>query len=184
MYRRILIAVDARPVSMAAVREGVALAAAHGAEAVFFHPLPPYPVAAGDLPVFISISPQEFAKASKGQAGKALSAAQAEAVEAGVASIKAMGTGESEAHCIADAARKRRCDLIVVATTGKNALLRLLTGSVVPGLITAATVPVLVVKDGRRTTSAAGAAVVPPKPRRAAKVAAATPMPRTRGPAA
>lgn len=180
MYQRILIALDPRPVCRAAVKEGVALAAAHGAEAVFFHPLPPFPVVAGDMPVFISVSPQDFAKAAKGQAGKALSAAQAEAEKAGVACIKVMGTGESDAHAIADAARKRRCDLIVVATTGKNALLRLLTGSVVPGLITVSTVPVLVVKDGRRTSSAAGAAVVPIKPRRAAKAAATTPMQRTR----
>lgn len=180
MYQRILIAVDQRPVSRAAVKEGVALAAAHGAEVVFFHTLPPFPVVAGDMPVFISVSPQEFAKASKGQAGKALSAAQAEADKAGVASIKAMGTGETEAHSIAEAARKRKCDLIVVATMGKNALLRLLTGSVVPGLITAATVPVLVVKDGRRTSASAGAAVVPIKPRRAAKAAAAAPLQRSR----
>ena len=180
MYKRILIAAGQRPVSRAAVKEGVALAAAHGAEAVFFHLLPPFPVVAGEMPVFISISPQEFAKAAREQAGKTLSAAQATADKAGVTSSKAMGTGESEAQCIADAARKRRCDLIVVATAGKNALLRLLTGSVVPGLITAATVPVLVVKDGRRAASSAGAAVVPIKPRRAPKAAAANPMQRTR----
>ena len=39
---------------------------------------------------------------------------------------------------------RHHCDLIVVATEGRNAVMRILLGSVLPGLITAATVPVLV----------------------------------------
>ena len=48
------------------------------------------------------------------------------------------------AHAASQAAVRHHCDLIVVATEGRNAVMRILSGSVLPGLITAATVPVLV----------------------------------------
>ena len=47
---------------------------------------------------------------------------------------------------IVGAARKRRCDLIVVAADGHNAFVRLVTGSLVSGLITRSSLPVLVCK--------------------------------------
>ena len=43
-----------------------------------------------------------------------------------------------------------QCDLIVVASTGSNAVMRLLTGSVIPGLITHSRVPVLVCRQCSR----------------------------------
>ena len=70
-----------------------------------------------------------------------------EAEVAGVMSNRSMSSGTDDALSIADAAVRHRCDLIVVATEGRNAVMRILTGSVLPGLITAATaatVPVLV----------------------------------------
>lgn len=39
------------------------------------------------------------------------------------------------------------CDLIVLGHRGSNAVMRLLTGSLVPGLITAATIPVLICRE-------------------------------------
>jgi nucleotide-binding universal stress UspA family protein len=66
----------------------------------------------------------------------------------GVASCAVVGDGEDDARGIIDAARERDCDVIVVACEGRNALVRLLNGSVVPGLISASPVPVLVCRDG------------------------------------
>lgn len=48
------------------------------------------------------------------------------------------------------------CDLIVAAHEGHNALLQLLSGSLLPGLVTAAAVPVLVCRDRDRAGAAAG----------------------------
>jgi nucleotide-binding universal stress UspA family protein len=45
-------------------------------------------------------------------------------------------------------ARDQACDLIIVGAEGGNALVRLLTGSAVPGLITRAAVPVMVCHAG------------------------------------
>jgi len=165
MYKRILIVVDHRPVSQAAVKEGTALAKSHQAELVFFTVLPRYSVPVADTPPFPMVAPHEFELAAKASAKKWLAAATAVADKAGVSSRSATGSGEDDSHCIVDAARRRRCDLIVVATEGRNALLRLLTGSVIPGLITAAPMPVLVCKERPKT---ARANVVPIKARQAA----------------
>jgi nucleotide-binding universal stress UspA family protein len=173
MYKRLLIVVDQRPVSDAAVKEGVALAKAHGAEIVFFSVLPRYTVPVADMPPFPMLSPGQFLQVAKANAHKRLAEAKAAAEKAGVASRTATGSGEDDSTCIAEAAGRRRCDIIVVATAGRNALLRLLTGSVVPGLITASTVPVLVCKDVQRVRARTKATVVRLKPRRAAPRAAA-----------
>jgi nucleotide-binding universal stress UspA family protein len=167
MYKRILIVVDHRPVSQAAAREGTALAKAHNADVVFFSVLPRYAVPVADTPPFPMVAPHEFQRAAKDSAQKWLAAATAIADKVGVTSRTGTGSGEDDSHCIVDAARRRRCDLIVVATEGRNALLRLLTGSVIPGLITASPVPVLVCKD-RPRLARARENVVPIKARKTA----------------
>jgi len=167
MYKRILIVVDHRTVSSAAVREGTALAKAHKSEILFFSVLPRYAVPVADTPPFPMVAPHEFQRAAKASAQKWLAAAKAIADKAGLMSRTATGSGEDDSHCIVDAARRRRCDVIVVATEGRNALLRLLTGSVIPGLITASPVPVLVCKDRPREVRAR-ANVVPIKSRQTA----------------
>jgi len=68
----------------------------------------------------------------------------------------------------------------VAASDGRNALLRLLTGNIIPGLITASPVPVLVVKEARRKKASARSAVAPLKPRGKQRAAAAAPMQRSR----
>ncbi len=181
MYKRILIIVDQRPVTRAAVKEGVALAAAHDAEVLFFHVLPRYTVPMADMPPFAAVSPQDFHRSAMTLADKHLSTAQTTADKAGVVSQRATGSGEDDARCIVDAARKRRCDLIVAASEGRNALLRLLTGSVIPGLITSSLVPVLVVKGAVREKASARATVLPFKASSRAKVVAVASAQRSRG---
>jgi hypothetical protein len=70
---------------------------------------------------------------------------------AGIQSYGVIGSGADDSHSVADAAQKRHCDLIVVGTDGRNAVLRLLSESIVPGLISDATVPVLVCKKSVQT---------------------------------
>lgn len=175
MYKRILIVVDPRPVARAAITEGVAIARAYGAEALFFTMLPRYSVPVTDAPPFVLESPQEFQQAAKANADRMLAAANVVADRAGVKSHSAMGSGEDDARSIVEAARKRRCDLIVVASEGRNAVMRLLLGSVIPGLITASPVPVLVCKQRPRSKVEDRIAVAPLKARRAAKPPAAVP---------
>jgi nucleotide-binding universal stress UspA family protein len=173
MYKRLLIVVDQRPVSRAAISAGITLAKVHKAELIFFSVMPRYTVPVADMPPFPMLSPQQFKQMAKANALKWLAEATAQAEKAGVPSRTAVGSGDDDSSCIVAAAGRRRCDMIVVATEGRNALLRLLTGSVIPGLITASPVPVLVCKDRQRARSGAKATVVQLKPRRASARAAA-----------
>ncbi len=151
MYKRVMIVVDKRPVSKAAVSEGVALAQVHDAEVVFFTAMPLYPMPLADVPPFVVVPPKEYQDAADEEAKRVLAAATLVADKAGVPSRTAKGEGEDPAQSIIVAARRRRCDIIVVASAGRNALLRLLTGSVIPALITASPIPVLVCKQRPRT---------------------------------
>lgn len=54
---------------------------------------------------------------------------------------------QMSAYSVSVAAENKHCDLIVVGTEGKNAMLRILNGSIVPKLISVASVPVLVCRD-------------------------------------
>jgi nucleotide-binding universal stress UspA family protein len=146
MYRRILIVVDQRPVTQAAVLEGIALAAAHGAEAHFFCVLPRFTMPVPDAVAMVAVSADEFLQLAKADADKALKSASKVAEAAGVMAHCEMGSGDDDADCIIEQAKKRRSDVIVVASEGRNALMRLLTGSVIPGLITASPIPVLICK--------------------------------------
>ena len=165
MYKKILIVVGAGPTSRAAVSEGVALAKVHDAEALFFSVLPRYVVPVADMPFIGMPSPEDFQRDATASAERLLAAATVLADKAGVRSKHALGAGFDDAECIVEAARKRRCSLIVVASAGSNAVMRLLSGSVIPGLITQSTIPVLVVRQPSPSLKAKRVSAVAPKPR-------------------
>ncbi len=178
MYKRILIVVGDREADRAALKEGIALAKVHGSEILFYQVLPTYTVTALDMPPMMIADPDEFQRAAKTDAQRMFALARVAADKAGVPSREALGTGADAAESIAEAAKRKACSLIVVGTRGRNALTRLLTGSVIPGLITRASVPVLVCR-----TMPAGAAVArtaPPRRLRKARVTAPAARPRVR----
>ena len=146
MYRRILIVVDTGPASRSAIREGVALAQSTGAEVLFFSVLPRYVMPVTDMPLMGALSPEEFQRSATDSAQRHLAAVSTVAEQAGVRSSYVVGSGIDDAECIIEAAKQRRCGLIVVASLGRNAVMRLIMGSVIPGLITQSTIPVLVVR--------------------------------------
>lgn len=153
MYPRILIVIDARQGCEAAVREGVGIAAALGSEVVLCHPLPRYTVPLSDLGPAVLASPEAFDEAARLKAGLLLDEAQKIAQARGVASTRVCRPGGDDAHAVVEAASHYRCGLIVAASEDHNAVVRLLSGSIIPGLITAATVPVLVVKPDAAATA-------------------------------
>ncbi|MDZ7936858.1 MAG: universal stress protein [Rhodoferax sp.] len=144
MYKKILVVVDEREVSQSAIGQGIALARVHRADLLFFYVLPRYVFPSVDMVPVAEVTPDDFQRDSSQHASQRLAAASALAERAGVHSHRAMGSGPDDAHCVAEAATQRHCDLIVVATEEKNAVIRLLTGSIIPGLISAATVPLLI----------------------------------------
>lgn len=148
MYQRILIVVDGRQAAKAAIREGTALAASQAAEALFFAVLPRMTTTFADADVFATVSADEFMQSARENAERLLQEASRFADEAGVRSRTLLGNGDDDAKCVIEAAQKSGCDIIVIASQGRNAVMRLLTGSAIPGLITASPMPVLVCKPG------------------------------------
>lgn len=147
MYEAILIVVDAGPNSPHAVAEGVALARIHGAEVVFNTVLQRVVEPVLDMPMAGTLSAIDFEIAARLDADRLLSAAEAVARQAGVPSRRVVSTGTDDAECICEAARETGCKVIVIASTGRNAVVRLLGGSVIPRLITRSTLPVLIVRE-------------------------------------
>ncbi len=165
MYRRILIVVAPAPTTRAAVIEGVALAKSQTAEVFFFSVLPRYVVPVADMPLLGMPSPADFQREATGIAGRHLAAASVVADKAGVRHRHAVGAGADDAECIVDAALKHHCDLIVIASAGRNAVMRLISGSAIPGLITQSPIPILVVRQPTAAVRKKRVAAVPPKPR-------------------
>jgi nucleotide-binding universal stress UspA family protein len=144
MYRRIMIVIADRPEAKAALDEGVELARVHGAEVLLVHVLP-YPNAglAAELGVVSAPAPQDAERALREFGDRLLADARARAERLGVSRRMLVLNGDPVSS-ITGAARERLCDLIVAGAEPRNAVMRILTGSVIPGLITQAPVPVLV----------------------------------------
>lgn len=147
MFKKILVVVNDSAASQAAVLGAIGLAQTHRADLMLFHVLPRFEVMGLDVPDAFAVSSSDFELHTREKGSQLLARASAEAELEGVQSFRAMGFAENDAKCVADAAVLHHCDLIVVGTEGRNGLVRLLTGSIVPGLITAASVPVMVCKD-------------------------------------
>lgn len=147
MYRKILVPVDNRKVTQSAIDQAIALAQAHRADIFFFCVVSAYEFPATYLLPVAEMPTDAFRANAEEEASRLLSAASAWAQRCGVHNNRAIGFAVDNAHAVADAAVKRHCDLIVVGTEEQNAVVRLLSGSIVPGLISAATVPVLVCRE-------------------------------------
>lgn len=142
--RRVLIVLEDADHTGAAVAHGVELARVEGAEVVFLQ-LPPEPgIAVGDAVAGMPMPGVYVAHFAQQRADRRAATALRAASQAG---LKARAVRDDEAGGaaeIAAVASKERCDVIVIANAGGNAVLRLVNGSPIPGLITAAQVPVLV----------------------------------------
>ena len=151
MYQKIFVVVDDRLVSQSAIHQGIELALVHRADIVFYFLLPRHRFSSfADMPV-AELPPDEFLQKAREHAATLLRTVRKMAEGAGIQSYCVIGSGADDSHSVADAAQKRHCDLIVVGTDGRNAVLRLLSESIVPGLISDATVPVLVCKKSVQT---------------------------------
>lgn len=144
MYRRILVLVADHASSQVAVAHGLGLARALGAELLFAHALRHPLPAVGEMAPPITIGPDDLVRQSAAFGARLVAEAQARAGAQGLPSRTEVIDCIDPVEGITRLARSRGCDLIVVGTEGGNALVRLLTGSAVPGLITRAAVPVMV----------------------------------------
>ena len=147
MYRNILVPIDGSRLSDKAVKEAAMLAQAGDAKLLLFHVVAPY-----QMPVYAegmnipSLPRASAAKKSARRAGRILASAEKRARAAKVPASRAWAISGTPHDAIVEIARKRRCDLIVMASHGRTGLSKFLLGSETQAVLAMVKVPVLVVR--------------------------------------
>jgi nucleotide-binding universal stress UspA family protein len=145
MFKHILIPTDGSPVSTKAVKAGIALAKEHGAKVTGYHAVEPVPVHLyGEGYIADKEMVEEFDRRRRAAAKKHIDALAREAQKAGVTFEPLVQTSTRPYDGIVEAAKKRKCDLILMSSHGHRGLDRLMLGSVADKVIQRSKVPVLV----------------------------------------
>jgi len=147
MFKRLLYPIDGSPLSSRALRRAVVFAAASGAELVGFHAAPGYhPVAYEDFVPRDALSPERFAAATDKRVRRLLAPVEKACQAAGVPCRLRHAVHDHPWQAIIEAARRERCDLIVMASHGRRGLAGLLLGSETTRVLTHTRIPVLVLR--------------------------------------
>jgi len=145
VYKHILIPTDGSAASERAIATGIALAGALGARVTGFHAAPPaVPLVLGKQLAKAYMSRDEREKAIEQAAARYLGVIERAAAKAGVACETMLVTSDLPADAILEAARSRKCDLVVMASHGRHGLAAMLLGSETQKVLTLAKIPVLV----------------------------------------
>ena len=145
MFKHILIPTDGSPVSAKAVKAGIAFAKQSGAKVTGYHAVEPVPTHLyGEGYVADKAMIAEFERRRRDAARKRIAAIARQARKAGVRFEPLVQIARTPYEGIVDAARKRKCDLILMSSHGHRGFSRLLLGSVADKVIQLSKVPVLV----------------------------------------
>ncbi len=147
MYKHLLVPTDGSKLSELAVSSAIALALGLGAKITAFYSSPDYPLPVyAEGVVFESLSKREYSKLSKAEAQKVLDKVAAKASAAGVDCATTHAIAAAPWEAILAAAKKSKCDVIVMASHGRRGVSALLLGSETQKVLTHSKVPVLVVR--------------------------------------
>lgn len=147
MYKRILVATDGSALSKKAVTHAISLAAATGASLVALRIVPRYPMSFFEGSATVSIESIKTAEAKwSDDANAQLDAIVAEADASGVKAKTAVVKSDLIAESIISAAKKHKCELVVMASHGRKGLKRILLGSEALAVLTHSDVPVLILR--------------------------------------
>ncbi len=145
MIKHILIPTDGSRPSERAARAGVALAKSLGARVTAFVAAPPpTPIVYKDFVPVKYMAPDEHAELIERAALKYLGVIERAAQAAGVRCESVHVTSDFPAEAILATARKRHCDLIVMASHGRRGLKAVMLGSQTQKVLARAGIPVLV----------------------------------------
>jgi nucleotide-binding universal stress UspA family protein len=144
VYKHILVPTDGTALSLKAARAAGKLAAKLGARMTAIYVIEPFmpPMAAEGMMYPNSYSAREHEKSMQRLADKALAKVALAAGEVKCATLARVHVRPWEA--IVEAAKARRCDLIVMASHGRRGLAGLLLGSETQKVLTHSRTPVLV----------------------------------------
>jgi nucleotide-binding universal stress UspA family protein len=147
MYAHLFLPTDGSKLSDKAVAHGIALAKALRARVTVFYASPDYPMPIyAEGVIFEPVSKREYAKQAAESAQKVLDRAAAKAKAAGVECATAHVIAAAPWEAIIAAAKKSKCDCIVMASHGRRGISALLLGSETMKVLTHGKLPVIVVR--------------------------------------
>lgn len=147
MYKRILVATDGSPLSQLAVDHAIELADLTGAEVVALKVVPRYPQTYFEGGMGMAAT--EVARIEKQWNEEALATVNAVKSAGQLSNVKVKAvTVKSDliAEAVIAAAKRNKCDLIVMASHGRRGIKRLLLGSETHQVLTHSHIPVLVLR--------------------------------------
>ncbi len=147
MYSKILIATDGSTLSKMAVDQGLALAALTGATVVALKVVPRYPRSYFEGGVGVDSSDIKRIEGQWNDAAQAVvEAVKTQGTAEGVTVKAVVSRSDLVAEAVISAAKKHKCDLIVMASHGHKGIKRLLMGSETQHVLTHSHIPVLVLR--------------------------------------
>ena len=147
MYSHLLVPTDGSKLSDKAVAHAISLAQALHAKVSFFYASPDYPVPAySEGVIYEPISRKEYTQLARKEADKVLARATAKAEAAGIDTAGVHAIAASPWEAILKAAKRSKCDAIVMASHGRSGLSAMLLGSETQKVLTHSKLPVLVVR--------------------------------------
>ena len=148
MYKHILTVYDGSVLSDKALSESTALAKGEGSKITLIYVVTPHHLLLGGgraIPGLKRLE-QEYAAEIEQEAKQMLDTARQRASSAGIACDILIEHGTDPYECIVDAARREKCDLIVMASHGRRGIESLVVGSQTIKVLTHSSIPVLVVR--------------------------------------
>ena len=145
MFKHILVPTDGSKLSVKAAKQAVKLAKTLGAKITGFYAAPDYSSTYyGDGYILRAPSAKAQAEQSQNQARKCLSTIEVEAEVEKVPCEVFYVVSDSPYEAIIDAAKKKKCDLIVMASHGRRGLSAMVLGSETQKVLIHSKIPVLV----------------------------------------
>jgi nucleotide-binding universal stress UspA family protein len=147
MYKNLLLATDGSKLSGKALTHAIGLAKPLAAKITAFYAAPDYPMPAyADGVVYEPVSRKEYSKLAAQDADKILKEAAGKIAAAGVECKTTYSIAAAPWEAILDAAKKNKCDAIVMASHGRKGISAILLGSETQKVLTHSKLPVIVVR--------------------------------------
>jgi len=147
MFKHLMVPVDDSPLSAGNVTAAVELASTTGARITFFHATMDFS-ATSDGALLELIAPTLYANVANDHTNVILAKAAMTARAIGVPCELASNVSDHPADAIVDAARRFRCDLIVMASRGTKGMARWLYTSHTEHVLQLSDIPVLITRVG------------------------------------
>ena len=148
MFKNILMPTDGSKLADRAIIHGINLAKSLGAKVTLLSVVPEFRMIADEsfaMPMSMQVK-QRYEKEATARTEKKLATISARVTKAGLQCTSVVVSSDLPYQQIIEVARKRKCDLVVMASHGRRGLTGLLLGSETVTVLTHSKIPVLVVR--------------------------------------